>query len=113
MTAFGTLAGHEQVNVLLDLLTHRTPAIRAAAVRALARIDADVFLSTLASLDPDEDWTVRTAYAQALGAIPDRRGEPRLRAMLSDEDRACGAGGARGSGGHQRAPAWIAWPSNG
>jgi cyclophilin family peptidyl-prolyl cis-trans isomerase len=86
MTAFGTLAGHEQVNVLLDLLTHRTPAMRAAAVRALARIDAGVFLSTLASLDADEDWTVRTAYAQALGAIPDRRGEPRLRTMLSDED---------------------------
>ena len=86
MTAFGTLAGHDQVNVLLELLTDRTPAIRAAAARALARIDAGVFLSTLASLDADDDWTVRTAYAQALGAISEGRGEPRLRAMLSDED---------------------------
>jgi cyclophilin family peptidyl-prolyl cis-trans isomerase/HEAT repeat protein len=86
MTAYGTLARREQVDVLLELLTHRSPSMRAAAVRALARVDADVFLSVVASLDQDDDWTVRTALAQALGSIPRGRGEPRLRTMLADED---------------------------
>jgi cyclophilin family peptidyl-prolyl cis-trans isomerase/HEAT repeat protein len=86
MTAYGTLAGREQIDVLLELLTHRAPSIRAAAVRALARVDGDVFLSVVASLDQDEDWTVRTAHAQALGSLARGRGEPRLRTMLADED---------------------------
>ena len=84
--AFGALAGREHTGVLLDLLTHRSPFVRATAMRALARIDADMFLSALASLDADPDWTVRVAQAQALGALPAQRGEPRLRSMLSDED---------------------------
>jgi cyclophilin family peptidyl-prolyl cis-trans isomerase/HEAT repeat protein len=86
MAAFGTLAGREHTGVLLDLLTHRSALVRAAAVGALARIDADSFLSALASLDSDPDWTVRVAQAQALGTLPAQRGEPRLRSMLSDDD---------------------------
>jgi len=86
MAAFATLAGREHTAVLLDLLTHRSAFVRAAAAGALARIDADTLLSALASLDPDPDWTVRVAQAQALGALPAQRGEARLRSMLSDED---------------------------
>jgi cyclophilin family peptidyl-prolyl cis-trans isomerase len=43
-------------------------------------------LVALASLDPDMDWTVRVAQAQALGSLPNARGEARLRSMLNDED---------------------------
>jgi cyclophilin family peptidyl-prolyl cis-trans isomerase/HEAT repeat protein len=86
MTAFGTLAGRQHLDVVIDLLTHRSAFMRAAAVRALERIDQDVLLSALASLDLDPDWTVRVAQAQALGALSARRGEPRLRSMLADSD---------------------------
>ena len=86
MTAFGTLAGAAHVDLLLDLLSHPQPAIRAAALRALARVDADVFLSSLASLDADADWTVRVAQAQALGTVPAERGGIRLLSMLTDRD---------------------------
>jgi cyclophilin family peptidyl-prolyl cis-trans isomerase/HEAT repeat protein len=86
MAAYGTLAGRDQVDVLLELVAHQAPSMRGAAVRALARVDADVFLSVVASLDQDDDWTVRTALAQALGSIANGRGEPRLRTMLADED---------------------------
>ena len=86
MTAFGTLAGREQVDALLELLGHRHAATRATAARSLARVDADLFLSALATLEPDAEWTVRAAQAQALGTLPGRRGDARLRVMLDDED---------------------------
>jgi cyclophilin family peptidyl-prolyl cis-trans isomerase/HEAT repeat protein len=86
MAAFGSLAGREHSGVLLDLLSHPAPAVRGAAVRALARIDPDTALSALASLDPDPDWTVRVAQAQALGGLSGSRGALRLRSMLGDED---------------------------
>jgi cyclophilin family peptidyl-prolyl cis-trans isomerase/HEAT repeat protein len=84
--AFGALAGRDQTPVLLDLLSHPAAYVRAVAIRALARVDPDLTLSALASLDPDPDWTVRVAQAQALAALPTQRGLPRLRSTLDDED---------------------------
>ena len=55
-------------------------------MRALARVDADGFILALAGLEPDTDWTVRVAQAQALGTLPTQRGFPRLRSMLTDAD---------------------------
>jgi cyclophilin family peptidyl-prolyl cis-trans isomerase len=63
------------------------PAIRAAALEALARVDPDAFMSTLAGLDPDRDWTVRAAVATALGSVPAERSLPRLTQMLGDRDQ--------------------------
>jgi cyclophilin family peptidyl-prolyl cis-trans isomerase/HEAT repeat protein len=84
--AFAALAGREHLDLLLDLLSHPMPALRADAVRTLARVDADAFLSALASLDADPAWTVRAAQAQALGTLPPDRGSARLASMLTDRD---------------------------
>ena len=87
MTAFGTLASSAHVDILLDLITDTAPANRGLAMRALARIDPETFMSTLASLDPDREWTVRVALAQALGTVPAESSAPRLRSMLGDRDQ--------------------------
>jgi len=63
------------------------PSIRGAAIRALAAIDSETFLTTLSGMDPDRDWTVRTAQADALAMLPGAQGEARLVAMLQDRDQ--------------------------
>jgi cyclophilin family peptidyl-prolyl cis-trans isomerase/HEAT repeat protein len=83
---FGALAGRDQRDWLIDLLVDGLPAVRAAAIRGLARVDPDTFLAVLAGLDADDHWTVRVAQAQALGSLPAQRGLPRLRVMLTDAD---------------------------
>ena len=85
-TAYGALAGAGDVDLILDLFSDPLPAVRAVAMRTLARVAGDTFLGVLAGLDPDEAWTVRAAQAQALGTLPQARGVPRLRQMLGDGD---------------------------
>lgn len=87
VAALGQLRSAAGVDVLLDTASAPWPTLRAASLRALARIDPDVFVSVIAGLDPDPDWSVRAALAGALAELPDRRGEPRLAAMLSDQDQ--------------------------
>jgi cyclophilin family peptidyl-prolyl cis-trans isomerase/HEAT repeat protein len=87
MTALVPLAGKAHIDYLVDLLSDESPEIRAAATRALARVDADSFIAALAGLDADPHWTVRVAQAQALGTLPPERAALRLRAMLLDADR--------------------------
>ena len=86
MTAFGAIATRESVDVMLDLVSDPAPAIRAVAMRALARLDPDSFLGMLSGLDPDRDWTVREAQAAALGTLQER-GLSRLALMLDDRDQ--------------------------
>ena len=86
MQAFMTVATSDSLDLLLDLLTDGAPAIRGAAMRALARIDPDGFLLTLSGIDPDRDWTVRVAQAAALGSLPAGRGLPGLKVLLRDRD---------------------------
>ena len=86
LTALGTAARSESVDLMLDLMSDAAPPIRAAAMRTLVRLDPETFLATLSGLDPDRDWTVRTAHAAALGALPPELGLPRLTAMLEDRD---------------------------
>jgi cyclophilin family peptidyl-prolyl cis-trans isomerase/HEAT repeat protein len=87
LTAFGTVAAPESVDMLLDLLTDPSPLVRASATRVLARLDPDAFLTALSGLDPDRDWTVRAAQAAALGTLPPERSQARLTLMLSDQDQ--------------------------
>src|SRR5437867_2470637 len=68
-------------------MSDTAPAIRGAAIRALAAIDTETFLTTLSGLDPDRDWTVRVAQAEALATLPGSQGEARLVAMLQDRDQ--------------------------
>jgi cyclophilin family peptidyl-prolyl cis-trans isomerase len=86
MTALGGLASQESLDLMLDLLADPAPPIRGTAMRALARIDPLTFLGALSGLDPDRDWTVRTAQASALGMLPPEQGLARLTIMLDDPD---------------------------
>jgi cyclophilin family peptidyl-prolyl cis-trans isomerase/HEAT repeat protein len=85
-TALAALITPNGLDLVLDLLSHSVPGIRAAALQALARIDPDTFLSALASLEADREWTVRVALATALGTLPAAQSLPRLTVMLQDPD---------------------------
>jgi len=86
MTAISGLVAEGGADLFIELLTDPVPAIRAAALRGLARLDPDVFLATLAGLEPDADWTVRSAEATSLGTIPPEQALPRLTMLLNDRD---------------------------
>jgi cyclophilin family peptidyl-prolyl cis-trans isomerase/HEAT repeat protein len=86
LIALGTLRG-ASVDLLLDLISDQWPPMRAAALRALAATDPDVFLSALSGLDPDRDWTVRAAMAGALALLPPEQAQPRLMAAIRDQDQ--------------------------
>ena len=85
--ALGALRSPQSVDFIIDLISDPAPGIRGAAIRALAAIDTDTFLTTLSGLDPDRDWTVRVAQAEALATLPGSQGEARLMAMLQDRDQ--------------------------
>lgn len=85
--ALAAVGGKESVEVVLDLVAHERPVVRAAALKALARLDPETFILVLSTRDPDPDWTVRAALAEALEQVPARVAGPRLLALLSDEDQ--------------------------
>src|SRR5262245_46095785 len=85
--ALAGLHAPESLDFIIDLLSGTTPAIRGAAIRALAAIDSETFLTTLSGMDPDRDWTARAAQADALAMLPGAQGEARLVAMLQDRDQ--------------------------
>ena len=87
VAALGTIRSGNSLDLLLDLMSDMAAPMRGAATRALADLDPDVLLTTLSGLDPDRDWTVRTAQAEALGKLPPERSGPRLLAMLGDKDQ--------------------------
>jgi HEAT repeat protein len=64
----------ESLDFIIDLMSDPAPGIRGAAIRALAAIDSETFLTTLSGLDPDRDWTVRTSLADALAMLPGEQG---------------------------------------
>jgi cyclophilin family peptidyl-prolyl cis-trans isomerase/HEAT repeat protein len=86
MTVLAALAESRDSDLLVELVLDAQPAVRGAAIRALARVDPDTFTATLSGLDPDADWTVRVAQAGALGSLRDGQGLARLSAMLDDRD---------------------------
>jgi cyclophilin family peptidyl-prolyl cis-trans isomerase/HEAT repeat protein len=87
LTAAGAMRSSAAVDVLLDLLSERWVPLRAAAMRALAQVSPDTFVTALSGLDPDREWIVRAAQAAALGTLPAEQGVPRLITMLSDRDQ--------------------------
>lgn len=87
MTAVVTLAGAEEVDLFLDLLSDPLPAVRSGAIKALARLNQETFLGVLAGLDADRDWTVRASQAEVFATLPAELAMPRLTAMLADQDQ--------------------------
>jgi cyclophilin family peptidyl-prolyl cis-trans isomerase/HEAT repeat protein len=86
ITGLATHADPDAADLLLDLLANEAPAVRAAALTALARLDTRLFLGAMSGLDPDRDWTVQAALATALGTLPLEQAKPRLTEMLDKED---------------------------
>ncbi len=86
VTALGSAHAAGALDPLLDLVSSRSAAVRAAAFRSLREVDAPSFLFVLSSLDPDQDWTVRAALAATLGTLDRESALPRLSAMLKDPD---------------------------
>jgi cyclophilin family peptidyl-prolyl cis-trans isomerase/HEAT repeat protein len=87
VTALGGVGGEGTTDYLLDSLADSSPQIRAAAIRALALLDRDGFVTILSGLDPDKHWSVRSAMAETLADLPGGVGAPRLRSMLGDSDQ--------------------------
>jgi cyclophilin family peptidyl-prolyl cis-trans isomerase/HEAT repeat protein len=87
MTALAAVVGADSVDLLVDLISDAIPAVRGAAMGALARVDPDTFTAALSGLDADPDWMVRVAQATALGGLPSDQGLARLSTMLGDEER--------------------------
>ena len=65
----------------------RAPRFARAALRALAQLDPENFVTVLSGLDPDPHWSVRAALATVLGTLPPETGLPRSRRMLDDTDQ--------------------------
>jgi cyclophilin family peptidyl-prolyl cis-trans isomerase len=87
VVALGGIRAPGVVELLLDLFSHPSPTMRAAALRSAAAADPEGFVAVLSGLDPDQNWTVRTTMADVLGSLPQEAALPRLNAMLSDGDQ--------------------------
>ena len=81
------LAAPGVMDTLLDLLTDKNPSIRGAALRSVAALDPEGFVTVLSGLDPDPHWSVRAALATTLSTLPSEAALPRLTAMMSDTDQ--------------------------
>jgi cyclophilin family peptidyl-prolyl cis-trans isomerase/HEAT repeat protein len=87
VTALAQLRSAESVELLIDLVSAEWPSVRAAALNALARSDADTFISSISALDPDPHWSVRAALATTLGDLGRERAQAPLTTMLGDADQ--------------------------
>ena len=86
--ALDTLRGRAAVvDVAVELLSDSWPPLRAAALRALAETDAELFRIVLSGLGPDPDWRVRAALADALVHAEPGVALPRLEELLADGDQ--------------------------
>lgn len=84
--ALATLKSDPAYDAILDFVQDPWPAMRAAAIRALAAIRPEEFFIILSGLDRDREWVVRAALATALSSLPADVAAPRLHEVLKDED---------------------------
>lgn len=85
--ALGAVGAPEAPGIAVELLAHRAPAVRGAALTALARLDPDTFLRLLSGLPPDPHWQVRAHLARALALADPDAAVHRLSLLLDDGDR--------------------------
>ncbi len=84
--ALGQAGDAESFDLLLDLLTHPSPALRAAAMTAAARVNRDGFLVVLAGIGRDSDWSVRAALAGVLATLPPETATGAIEELTEDTD---------------------------
>jgi len=87
VVAAGAVKVPELEDPLLDALADPSSSVRGGALRALAQRDEESFLTVLAGIDADRDWSVRAALADVLGTLSTPAGLPRLRLLLGDSDQ--------------------------
>ena len=87
VTAVGAMKAASALDWIVDRVADPSPAMRAAAIQALARIDSQTFVLVLSGLPPDPQWRVRAAVASALGELDYATAAPRLKTLLDDADR--------------------------
>lgn len=85
-SAFGAVADPATAEPLVDHLEDRWPLMRAAAQAALARADADTFLTVLSGLDVDPEWRVRAALATTLASLTKEAAALRLGQLARDTE---------------------------
>jgi cyclophilin family peptidyl-prolyl cis-trans isomerase len=71
---------------IIAFVGHDQPAIRAAALQALAHVDGEEFALVLSTLDPDPVFWVRAALASALAESGDEMSLGVLYSQLKDDD---------------------------
>ena len=87
LDALGAVGAPETVEIAIELLAHGAPAVRGAALIALAELDPESFLLLLSGLPPDPHWQVRADLARALAHADPDAAAFRLSLLLEDEDR--------------------------
>ncbi|MEO7132809.1 MAG: HEAT repeat domain-containing protein [Vicinamibacterales bacterium] len=87
IAALGQLRDSGATDLLIDLVSAQWPSARAAALRALSKLDVDTFIGSISALDPDPQWSVRAALATTLGDLPRDRAQAPLTALLKDGDQ--------------------------
>ena len=87
LDALGAVGAPETAEIAIELLAHGAPAVRGAALTALAGLDPDTFLLLLSGLPPDSQWQVRADLARALALADPDAAAFRLSLLLEDEDR--------------------------
>jgi HEAT repeat protein len=80
------LGGHEAEQVLLDVLSDRSPVLRRAAARSLGELGGDAAAQPLiTAMMEDADAEVRTSAAYALGLLGDKQAVAPMITKLSDQ----------------------------
>jgi cyclophilin family peptidyl-prolyl cis-trans isomerase/HEAT repeat protein len=87
VTALGQLRASSELDVITEFASDDWPAMRAAALTAIAQADPDAFLIMISGLDPDPHWSVRAALATALGTLGLDRAHTRLNVSVADGDQ--------------------------
>ena len=85
--ALAAVHAQDSTDVMIELLSHRSPVLRGAALRGLAQLDPALLVLALSGLPPDPDWQVRGDLARALTFVEPDVAAFRLTPMLEDEDK--------------------------
>ncbi len=86
MHALGAIADPATAEWLVDYLEDDWVALRSAAQAALAKADAEMFMTVLSGIDIDAEWSARAALATALGGFAPDLAAARLEQLGRDPD---------------------------